>query len=83
VSRQVPEGEEGGQQNSIGHRPLEGDQWNLIQQIFKDKVKGRLILGKDIHFLKEEHDKIDENETTQAEAEESQEFNKDVPLKDP
>jgi hypothetical protein len=83
MSRQVPESEEGGQQNSIGHRPLECDQWNLIQKVFKNEVKGGLILGKDIHFLEEEHDKIDENETTQAEAEESQEFNKDVPLKDP
>jgi hypothetical protein len=41
-----------------------------------------LILGKDVHFLKEEHNKIDKDEATQAEAEESQEFNKDVPLKD-
>jgi hypothetical protein len=42
-----------------------------------------LILDEDIHFLEEEHHKIDENEATQGEAEESQEFNKDVPLKDP
>jgi hypothetical protein len=33
--------------------------------------------------LEEEHYKIDEDEATQAKAEESQEFNKDVPLKDP
>jgi hypothetical protein len=82
VSRQVPEGEEGGQQYSIGHRPLEGDERDLIQQIFEDKVKGSLILGKDIHFLKKEHHKIDEDEATQTEAEESQKFNKDIPLKD-
>jgi hypothetical protein len=83
MSRQVPEGEEGGQQDSIGHRPLDGDQRNLIQEVFKNEVKGGLILGKDIHFLEEEHYKIDEDEATQAKAEESQEFNKDVPLKDP
>jgi len=83
VSRQVPEGEEGGQQNSIGHRPLEGHQRDLIQQIFEDKVKGSLILGKDIHFLKKEHHEIDEDEATQAEAKEPQEFRKDIPLKDP
>jgi hypothetical protein len=41
-----------------------------------------LILDKDIHFLKEKNHKIDEDEATQAEEEESQEFNKDVPLKD-
>jgi hypothetical protein len=83
VSRQIPEGEEGGEQNSIRHRPLEGDQRDLIQEVFKDKVKGGLILGEDIHFLKEEHNEIDEDEATQAEAEESQEFKKDVPPKDP
>jgi len=82
VSRQVSEGEEGGQQDSVRHHPLKGDQRDLIQQIFEDKVKGGLILSKNIHFLEEEHHKIDEDETTQAEAEESQEFNKDVPLKD-
>jgi hypothetical protein len=42
-----------------------------------------LILDKGIYFLKEEHHKIDKDEATQAETEESQEFNKDVPLKDP
>jgi hypothetical protein len=83
VSRQVSESEEGRQQDTVRHRPLEGDQRNLIQEVFKNEVKGGLILGKDIHFLEEEHHKIDEDETTQAEAEESQEFNKDVPLKDP
>ena len=35
-----------------------------------------------VDFLKEEYHAIDENETTQAEAEESQELSQDIPLKD-
>jgi hypothetical protein len=76
------EGEEGGQQNRIGDRPLEGCFRDLIEEVFEHQVKRSLISMEEIHLLKEEDDNIDQDQTAQAQAENLQVFPYNISMND-
>ena len=47
---------------------MKNDLRNFVKEINKDQVERSVILAEEIHFLKEQHDDVDEDQTAQAQA---------------
>jgi hypothetical protein len=82
VAGKGAEGEEGGQENRVGDRPLKGCRGNHIEKIFEYQVEGRLVSMEKIYLLEEEHHDIDQNQTAQAQAKDLQVFPYHVSVED-
>jgi hypothetical protein len=75
------QGEKGGKENRIGKGPLKDHFRNLKDEVLKNKEKRGLMLDENIHFLKEEDDDIDEDQTAQTETEDLEIFTYDIAVK--
>jgi hypothetical protein len=43
--------------------------WDPAEEVFEDQIERGLMLDEEIHFLKEENDRIEEDQTAQAQTE--------------
>jgi hypothetical protein len=78
VTGECPKGEKGREQYRIRKSPLKDHLWDLVEEVFKDEKKRGLMFDEKIHFLEEEDDHIDEDQSAQAEKEYLQIFSGDI-----
>jgi FtsZ-binding cell division protein ZapB len=57
--------------------------WDPAEEVFEDQIERGLMLDEEIHFLKEENDRIEEDQTAQAQTEDLQIFTNDISVEDP
>jgi hypothetical protein len=62
---------------------LKNDLRDFVEEIDEDQVEGSVILAEEIHFLKKQHNHIDEDQTAQAQAKYLQKLASDIAMERP
>jgi FtsZ-binding cell division protein ZapB len=57
--------------------------WDPAEEVFEDQIERGLMLDEEIYFLKEENDRIEQDQAAQAQTEDLKILTNDISVEDP